>query len=115
MIALAKDMEPRKSRLRAIFLFIATVYVLSIALSLAVGLTGGYVSPLIGLRYLSMFLPAIAVLVAGTIMKEPPHISLDVVGFRYLLIALFLIPVVVHAVALPVFNATTVESNGRTG
>ena len=90
-----------------ILLFIATAYVLSIALSLVVGVTGGYVSPLIGLRYLSMFLPAVAALVVAK--QKPPHINLRLVPLRYLFIALFLIPVVVHAVALPVFSAI----NGR--
>lgn len=60
---------------RAIILFIATAYALSIALSLVVGLTGGYQSPLIGLGIISMFLPAIAAVVVRSALNEPPRID----------------------------------------
>jgi membrane protease YdiL (CAAX protease family) len=86
---------------RAILVFVATAYALSIALSLIVGLTGGYQSPLIGLKYLSMILPAIAVLVVSSSMQEAPRVNWDLFPLSYLPAALFLIPGVVHAVALP--------------
>ena len=90
---------------RPILTFVAIAYALSIALSLVVGLTGGYQSPLIGLRYLSMFLPAIAVLILTLAMNEPARHLTTPFPWRYLPIALFLIPVVLHAVMLPTMMA----------
>ena len=86
-------------------MFVAIAYMLSIALSLVVGLTGGYTSPLIGLRFLSMFLPAVAVLIVNIAMKEPPYIDPKPFPWKYLPVALFLIPVVLHAVMLPAMIA----------
>ncbi len=86
---------------RPILTFVAIAYTLSIALSLVVGLTGGYQSPLIGLRYLSMFLPAIAVVVVTLAMNEPPRHRTSPFQWRYLPVALFLIPAVLHAAMLP--------------
>lgn len=88
--------------MKAILAFIGTAYALSIALSLAVGLTGGYQSPVIGLRYLSMFLPAISVFVVRSVMKEPPRVRWDKFPLRYIPVAVLLIPVVMHATMLPV-------------
>src|SRR4051794_35803967 len=88
--------------MKAILAFVGTAYALSIALSLLVGLTGGYESPIIGLRYLSMFLPAVSVLVVSAAMKEPPHVRWDNFPLPYVPIAVFLIPVVMHATMLPV-------------
>ena len=51
---------------RGILAFIAIAYALSVALSLLIGLTGGHESALIPLSYLSMFLPAFAVLLVAT-------------------------------------------------
>jgi CAAX protease family protein len=70
-------------------------------LSLVVGLSGGHDSPLIGLINLSMFLPAVAVLIVSGFMNEPPLVDWDRFPARYIPIALFLIPVVNHAVMLP--------------
>ena len=60
---------------RAILIFIATAYALSIVLSLVVGLTGANQSPLIGLGIISMFVPAIAVLVVQSALNEPPRVD----------------------------------------
>jgi membrane protease YdiL (CAAX protease family) len=89
------------SRTRPLLTFVAIAYALSIALSLVVGLTGGYQSPLIGLRYLSMFLPAIAVLIVSLTMNEQPHHDTNPFPWRYVPVALFLIPAVLHAAMLP--------------
>jgi membrane protease YdiL (CAAX protease family) len=78
---------------------------LSIALSLIVGLNGGYEGPLIGLRWLSLFLPGIAVLVVDLAMNEKAVIRTEL-PLRYLPVALFLIPVVLHAVMLPTMRGT---------
>ena len=86
-----------------ILAFVATAYGLSVALSLVVGMTGGYDSPLIGLRYLSMLLPGIAVLIVSAGMDEKPVVRFEM-PLRYLPIALFLIPTVLHAVMLPTMS-----------
>jgi hypothetical protein len=88
--------------MKAILVFVATAYALSISLSLIVGLTGGYQSAYIGLQYLSMFLPAVAVLAVWLTTSEAPRLFWDRFPLRYLPIALFLIPDVLHAVMLPV-------------
>jgi membrane protease YdiL (CAAX protease family) len=85
----------------AILAFILTCYGLSIALSLLVGLTGGHASFLIGLSYLSMFLPAAAVFLVNATMNEPVRINWTSFPIKYLPIALFLIPGLLHAVMLP--------------
>jgi len=72
--------------------FVVIAYALSIALSLVVGLTGGYESPFIGLKYLSMVLPAIAVLIVATTTGEGPRLGDAPFSFRYLPVAVFLIP-----------------------
>jgi len=86
----------------AISAFVAIAYTASIALSLIVGLTGGYESPLIGLRYLSMFLPAFSVLIVSTKLNEHSRADWQRFPLKYLPVAVFLIPGVLHLVALPV-------------
>ena len=49
----------------AILVFIGIAYALSMALSLMIGLTGGSQSSLSGWRFLSMAIPAVAVLIAA--------------------------------------------------
>jgi membrane protease YdiL (CAAX protease family) len=93
--------------MRAIIAFIVTVYALGIALSLVIGLTGGHESRLIGLGYLSMVAPSVAVLIAGLPMNEAPRLRWDRFPVNYLPVALFLIPGVLHAVMLP--SVVTVE------
>jgi membrane protease YdiL (CAAX protease family) len=85
--------------------FVATAYALPIALSLVVGLTGGHESRLIGLAYLSMFLPAISVVVLHSTMGAAPRVDWDRFPLRYLPAALFIIPVVVQGIALPMLAA----------
>ena len=54
----------------SIKVFVAVAYVLAIALSLIVGLTGGHQSQFIGLQFLSMFIPAVAVLLVNSATNE---------------------------------------------
>lgn len=91
--------------MRSILAFLAIVYGLSIALSLVVGLTGGHDGALIGLRWLSMFLPSVAVLAVALVANEKPLIR-SKVPLRYLPVAIFLFPVVAHAVMLPTMSIT---------
>ena len=79
--------------MKPIAAFVATAYALSITLSLIVGLTGAHESSLIGIRYLSMSLPAVAVLMLGAAMNEVPRVHWDRFPLTYLPLALFLFPV----------------------
>ncbi|MFA5910559.1 MAG: CPBP family intramembrane glutamic endopeptidase [Vicinamibacterales bacterium] len=86
---------------RAILVFVAIAYALSIALSLVVGLTGGHASPIAGLGFLSMFIPATAVLVVRFAMGERvSSVGLSRFPLKYLPLVL-LMPAVLHAVMLP--------------
>ena len=80
--------------------YVITAYALSIALSLVVGLTGGSSGPLIGLRYLSMVLPAVAVLVVKFATTESPRVDWNRFPIAYLPLAMLLIPVTMHAAML---------------
>jgi membrane protease YdiL (CAAX protease family) len=87
--------------MRAIATFVATAFALGIALSLVVGLTGGNDSPYIGLRFAVALAVPIAVLVTTRLAAEPPHVAGGWPGTGYVLAAVFLIPVTLHAVTLP--------------
>jgi membrane protease YdiL (CAAX protease family) len=85
----------------AIVIFVAVAYALSGALSVVVWTTGGYQSPLVGLGFATMFLPTLAVLVVHSAMNEGLRIDWNRLPVRYLPLALFLIPVTLHAIMLP--------------
>src|SRR5262245_10331513 len=92
--------------MNAILFFVATSYSLSIGLSLIVGVTGGHESALAGLAYVSStFLPAVAVVIVAATLNEGPRVRWDNLPLRYLPVALFLIPVTLHAVTLPLLVA----------
>lgn len=82
--------------------FIAIAYAQCSVLSLVIGLTGGYRSKWIGLGYLSMLLPTVAVIltIVGTRDRQWP-VGWDRLPLRYLPIALFLMPFVLHVAMLP--------------
>ena len=81
--------------------YIGIAYALSIALSLIIGLTGGHNSRIVGLAYLSMFLPAIAVGIVYLGSKEAPRIAWHRFPLSYLPVALLLMPGVLHLAMLP--------------
>ena len=87
--------------MNAIVTYVGTAYALSIALSLLIGLTGGHNSPVFDLAFLSMFLPAIAVSIVYTKMKEKPLIRWHRFPLKYLPAALFLMPAILHLAMLP--------------
>lgn len=90
--------------LGALLAFIAIAYSLSIALSLVAALTGGAQSQLaVGLGVGAMLVPTIAtfVVVLATGAKAPA-LGGDRLPLRYLPVALLLMPIVMHAVMLPV-------------
>jgi membrane protease YdiL (CAAX protease family) len=87
---------------RAVRVFIAIAYTLSIALSLSIGLTGGYRSRWSGLGYVSMLLPAVSASITNAVMHEKRRwIGWDRFPVRYLPPALFLMPLAMHAAMLP--------------
>jgi membrane protease YdiL (CAAX protease family) len=81
--------------------FIAITFGLSILLSLFIGLTGGHESKFIWMQFASMPIPALAVLIMNKVFKAPVN-GLDWNKFpiRWLPLALFLMPVVIHIVCL---------------
>jgi membrane protease YdiL (CAAX protease family) len=86
----------------SVFVFVAITYVLSIAFSLAVWLTGGHKSEFAGLGLIAMFFPAIAVLVVRFAMKEKvPSMGWSRFPLKYLPVALLLMPAMMHAMMLP--------------
>lgn len=95
--------------MNAILVFVAITYALSIALSLVVGLTGGQQSPFIGLGYLAMFFPAVAVVVVRFAMHDGLLLDWSRFPLTYLPLALLLIPAVLHAAMLPALAALEVR------
>jgi membrane protease YdiL (CAAX protease family) len=87
--------------MKAINLYIGLVSAFSIALSFLVGLTGGHASPIFGLAYLSMFMPAFAVGIVYLVMKEAPLAAWHRFPVCYLPLALLLMPAVMHLAMLP--------------
>jgi membrane protease YdiL (CAAX protease family) len=93
--------------MNAITSFIAISYALSIGLSLVIGLTGGSDSQLIGLGYATMFFPAMALVIVRTATGARLQIDWDRLPLKYVPVALFLMPLVMHAAMLP--TATALE------
>jgi len=89
----------------SIKVFVALAYALSIALSLIVGLTGGHQSQFIGLQFLSMFIPVVAVLLVNSATNEKLEIDWNRLSLKYIPLALLLLPVVMHVAMLPVAAA----------
>jgi len=90
---------------RPVLVFVTITYVLAIAVSLAVGVTGGHTSPLIGLRFGTMFIPATAVLLLRAARNEGPRVDFACLPPRFIPVALLLMPGVLHATMLPVTSA----------
>lgn len=89
----------------SILAFVAITYALAIALSIVVGATGGHASPLIGLGFGTMFIPATAVLLLRATKGEGPRVDFTRLAPRFTPVALLLMPGVLHATMLPVTSA----------
>ena len=88
-----------------LFTFIAITFSLSILLSLFIGLTGGHESKFIWLRFASMLIPAIAVLIMNNLFKAPvEQVKWNKLPIYWLLLALLLMPVTIHIVCLPLIS-----------
>ena len=93
-----------------LIIFIEISYALSILLSLFIGLTGGQESRFILLGYVSMFIPAIAVLIMTNVFRATVNkFDWNRFPLKWIIPALFLMPVVIHAVCL---SLTSVLNNG---
>lgn len=88
-----------------LIIFITISYALSILLSLFIGLTGGHESKFISLSYISMFIPAIAVLIMTNVFKAPVNkFDWNRFSLKWIIPALFLMPGVIHATCLPLLS-----------
>jgi membrane protease YdiL (CAAX protease family) len=90
---------------RAVVAFIAVVYALAVAFSLLVGLSGGYQSAFAGIGFATMFVPTIAVILVHSMTHGTLLIDWSRFPVRFLPLALFLIPVTLHAGMLAVMTA----------
>ena len=84
----------------AVLIFVACAYALAIVLSVAIWLTSGNESPLHSLGLISMFIPAAAVFAARYATGEQLRVDWSFPPKRYVPLALFLMPAVMHAVML---------------
>jgi membrane protease YdiL (CAAX protease family) len=88
-----------------LLIFIAITFSLSILLSLFIGLTGGHESKFIWLQFASMPIPAIAVLIMNNLFNASvKEIEWNRLPFYWLLLALLLMPVMIHITCLPLIN-----------
>ncbi len=87
--------------MRPIIAFVTVAYGLVAALSFVVWSTGGYRSPLIGLAFVVMLVPALAAVMVRAAMKTDVRIDWTRLPARYLPVALLLMPVTLHAIFLP--------------
>jgi membrane protease YdiL (CAAX protease family) len=87
--------------MNAVAIFVAVTYGLAATLSLVVWKTGGHDGPLAGLGFAAMFLPALAAAIVHTLTNEGLRIDWTRLPVRWIPVALFLIPVTLHAIMLP--------------
>lgn len=91
---------------RPTLIFVVIAYALSIALSLFIGSSGGYQSRFVRFGYISMVIPTISLLLTNSICREKVRtIGWNRLPLRYLPLALFMMPVALHVVMLPVASA----------
>ncbi|MEX6689616.1 CPBP family intramembrane metalloprotease [Danxiaibacter flavus] len=92
--------------------YIVITFSLSIVLSLFIGFTGGHESTFIWMGYLSMIIPAGAVLAMTFTYREPVSLPgrKKKISIGWILIAIFLIPAVIHVACIPL---TAYLHNGR--
>lgn len=92
-------------------IFLSIVFCSSIFLSLFVGLSGGYESRFIWLRFFASVPVSIAVIIMTTAFSAPAQVlTWNEFPVRWLPLALFLMPLTIHAVGLPLL---TYLNNGR--
>jgi membrane protease YdiL (CAAX protease family) len=87
---------------RAIVVFVGIVYVLSIALSLLVGLTGGHQSPAATVAFAAMFVPTLGVVLVRAMKQADLPVDWSRFPVAFLPLALLMIPATLHAAMLSV-------------
>src|SRR4051794_7868503 len=88
-----------------LIIFTFLTFSLSILLSLFIGLTGGHQSRFIWMQFASMPIPAFVVLIMNHVFKAPANeLDWDRFPIRWLPLALFLMPLVIHTVCLPLIS-----------
>jgi uncharacterized protein len=87
--------------MNSVVVFLGVAFGGSILLSLAIGLSGGHRSSLIGLAPLTMFMPAFGVVVAHVVSWASLGIEWKRLPWRWLPVSLLLLPLAIHAVGLP--------------
>ncbi|MCW5912842.1 MAG: CPBP family intramembrane metalloprotease [Cyclobacteriaceae bacterium] len=87
---------------RQLIYFLLLNFALGILISLIVMRTGGHDSEYIGIGYVSMFIPAISVLIMKLFFKaEVGTIDWNKFPIKWVPVALFLIPLAIHAICIP--------------
>jgi membrane protease YdiL (CAAX protease family) len=90
---------------RATIAFVATVFALAVAVSVFVAATGGRESPILGIGYAAMLLPAFGAFLLRVTAKEGTRIDWSRLPISYVPVALLLMPAVMHAAMLPTMYA----------
>ena len=85
----------------AVVAFVTVAYALAGVLSMLVWDTGGHHSPLVGLGFAAMFLPAVAAAIVRSLTNEGFRIDWSRLPIGWVPVALLLIPVTLHAIMLP--------------
>jgi membrane protease YdiL (CAAX protease family) len=84
----------------AVLSYILIAYALAWALSGVVWATGGHQSPVIGLAFATMLVPAVAAGIVGAVTNERVRIDWNRFPLRYFPVALLLMPVVMQTIIL---------------
>lgn len=100
-LAIIACMFNGRSGCSPLLVFLGVAFGGSILLSLVIGLSGGYKSSLVWLAPLSMLVPALGVLVAYVTLGAHLGIEWNRLPRRWLPVALLILPLAIHAVALP--------------
>jgi membrane protease YdiL (CAAX protease family) len=95
----------RSTPVRPIVTFIAVASLLAIAFAFATSVTGGPHGPLGAAGFVTMLIPALSAAILRAATGEDTRIDWSRLPRRYLPVALFLIPAVMHAAMLPAMHA----------
>jgi membrane protease YdiL (CAAX protease family) len=93
--------DKNASHFRSLIVFLSVAMGGSVLLSVAIGLSGGQQSPLARFAVLSMFMPALGVMVTRLTVGDQLNIKRARSPLLWVPVALLLVPLAIHAVALP--------------
>jgi membrane protease YdiL (CAAX protease family) len=86
----------------SVSIYVIITFSLSILLSIFIGVTGGENTRYAGAKFISMFIPAIAVFILHRRGDSFVRESLQHFPLSWMPVALFIFPVIIHAVCIPV-------------